>query len=408
MLSRHDVKNQITELTGIAPLSTDRDDENVMSWYIEDEDGNTITGTRAKQIREKARTVWIQLYDEGLANHNWSDANSAIRDFYAYELAVSFPELRLCELDYKVHGIATDNYSGWRNGYFEKYGPCVVKVEPELEECAASQVVSGRKRKISERAADTVPHILKRQKSTTRSKAVPKAPAAKPVKRAETPVAESPVEPAMIPILSSPSPELSPLSVLAGAASTLAENHVPLLDRSNLTLHPDSPPPLPPADVSTSKSPTTSTTALAKNPVASTSTAVRAPAPAIKRPNARPLPRKPVPQISPSAAPSSSAATAAAAEKPNESESTSSASSVAVIAKQPNESEIVNPLNLCLLDYIDTNGKVTKEVFDEYYKNLSQKEKEGYKKRSQDTADAGQQALAAQRAAAKSGNLDTA
>ncbi|KAJ7245103.1 hypothetical protein C8J57DRAFT_1524598 [Mycena rebaudengoi] len=329
--------------------------------------------------------VLIQLYDEGLANHNWSDANSAIRDFYAYELAVSFPELRLCELDYKVHRIATDNYSGWRNGYFEKYGPCVVKVEPELEECAASQVVSGRKRKISERAADTVPHILKRQKSTTRSKAVPKAPAAKPVKRAETPVAESPVEPAMIPILLSPSPELSPLSVLAGAASTLAENHVPLLDRSNLTLHPDSPPPLPPADVSTSKSPTTSTTALAKNPVASTSTA-----------------------ISPSAAPSSSAATAAAAEKPNESESTSSASSVAVIAKQPNESEIVNPLNLCLLDYIDTNGKVTKEVFDEYYKNLSQKEKEGYKKRSQDTADAGQQALAAQRAAAKSGNLDTA
>jgi hypothetical protein len=31
--------------------------------------------------------------------------------------------------------------------------------------------------------------------------------------------------------------------------------------------------------------------------MASTSTAVRAPAPAIKRPNARPLPRKPVPQV---------------------------------------------------------------------------------------------------------------
>ncbi|KAJ7226391.1 hypothetical protein C8J57DRAFT_1389549 [Mycena rebaudengoi] len=433
------------------------DDENVMAWFIENKDGDAITGTRAKQVREKARSLWIHLYDTGHCPQNWSDASSLVRDYYAYELALSFPELLLCEFDYKAHRIATDNYSGWRKAYFEKHGPCVVKVEPKLEEDAATQP-----------PADTVPNQPKRQKSSTRPKPVPRKE--KPIKRPTTPAAETIV----VTTSSSPSAELSPLSLLAGAASTLADKDLPLFDRSNIYPLPDSPSPIQAAVPSTS----TSTAAVTPAPVKSLSKipAARALAPGTKRPNARPLQRKPVVQ---EAAPSTETSSATAATTPsadaakmNDAETTAPASPAAVVvAKPPRESEvsqlsypahisclfqIVNPLasfssipapttraefvqgsnkpaakqrktdtapgpskvkylrpnpasitprNLCLLDYIQNNGKVTKEIFDAHYTNLSQKEKEHYKKQGQEAAGAAQQALAAQRTTAKSGNV---
>ncbi|KAF8214799.1 hypothetical protein K438DRAFT_886299 [Mycena galopus ATCC 62051] len=90
-----------------------QDDENVVYWFIEDKDGNPVTGRRAKSMRDQARQIWKSLQKKGQTPARWGDADSVVRSYYAGEMRRFFPELQLCELDFKSHRIAINIYPAW-------------------------------------------------------------------------------------------------------------------------------------------------------------------------------------------------------------------------------------------------------------------------------------------------------
>jgi hypothetical protein len=86
---------------------------NVAMRYVEMEDGSLIDGDRASVIRKFARAIWVSFGKRGRAPARWGQAEVEIRKEYCQEMNSRFPELRLCELDWKSEQVATDNYPSW-------------------------------------------------------------------------------------------------------------------------------------------------------------------------------------------------------------------------------------------------------------------------------------------------------
>jgi hypothetical protein len=101
---------------------------NVAMRYIEDENGQVIDGHRASAIRKLARSIWIALANTGKAPAKWSQADIVVAQSYRREMRHHFPELRLCENDWKVDLIASDNYPSWYS-HNNSANKCLVKQE---------------------------------------------------------------------------------------------------------------------------------------------------------------------------------------------------------------------------------------------------------------------------------------
>ncbi|KAJ6498755.1 hypothetical protein C8R45DRAFT_93866 [Mycena sanguinolenta] len=133
--ARKDVKGKAKMSDPVTQRGSGRlvkDDANVMFWYIQDKDGKTVSGKRIKAIRAHARQIWSHLLSIGKAPDTWSNATSVVRSYYAGEMRRQFPELQLCDLDYKSHSIATEIYPGWRMTYITNKAP--IKVESDIDE----------------------------------------------------------------------------------------------------------------------------------------------------------------------------------------------------------------------------------------------------------------------------------
>jgi hypothetical protein len=85
--------------------------------YVEDERGNVIDGHRATDIRRVARSIWVQLAGAGKAPKTWTKADVLTVDHYKREMRRHFPELGLCDQDWKADQIAIDNYPSWHQNY---------------------------------------------------------------------------------------------------------------------------------------------------------------------------------------------------------------------------------------------------------------------------------------------------
>ncbi|KAJ7807476.1 hypothetical protein B0H14DRAFT_2609633 [Mycena olivaceomarginata] len=109
-----------------------KDDENVMFWYIQDKDGKTVSGKRVKAMRAHARHIWSHLLSISKLPDKWSNATSVVRNYYAGEMRRQFPELQLCDLDYKSHRIATEIFPGWRTTYITNKAP--IKLESDIDD----------------------------------------------------------------------------------------------------------------------------------------------------------------------------------------------------------------------------------------------------------------------------------
>jgi hypothetical protein len=94
---------------------------NVGMRYVEDKDGNTIDGTRASAMRKAARLIWvhISLNNPGGPPPTWGKADVTMVQAYRSEMCRQFPELRLCESNWKADQIATDYYPSWYSGQSE-------------------------------------------------------------------------------------------------------------------------------------------------------------------------------------------------------------------------------------------------------------------------------------------------
>jgi hypothetical protein len=93
---------------------------NVTMRYIETMDGNVVDGNRAAEMRKFARTIWVAYAKEGITLLSWGQADVKARRIYYSKMGSRFPELRLCELDWKAEQIATDNYPSWHTNWLAK------------------------------------------------------------------------------------------------------------------------------------------------------------------------------------------------------------------------------------------------------------------------------------------------
>jgi hypothetical protein len=121
---------------------------NVKERFIEDEKGQTIDGHRARDIRAHARSIWIALADRKRAPATWGKADMETIRNYRHEMKAKFPELRLCDNDWKADLVATINYPSWRTNYIKSN---IVKEEhPEGDAQLAppSQCSSSSKRSL--------------------------------------------------------------------------------------------------------------------------------------------------------------------------------------------------------------------------------------------------------------------
>jgi hypothetical protein len=102
---------------------------NVSMRYVEFENGEMISGDRATEIRRFARSIWVLLGNKGTPPATWGAADIETRKLYSQEMCTRFPELKLCDLDWKAEQVATDNYPSWHNTWDSKMANQDIKIE---------------------------------------------------------------------------------------------------------------------------------------------------------------------------------------------------------------------------------------------------------------------------------------
>ena len=81
--------------------------ENISMKFVEDENGDVIDGFKAISIRKFARSLWAGLSKAGRAPKSWGRADAQTSSQFQIEMCQKFPELKLCEGNWKVDLIAT-------------------------------------------------------------------------------------------------------------------------------------------------------------------------------------------------------------------------------------------------------------------------------------------------------------
>ena len=122
---------------------------NVTLRYVEDVDGVVVDGYHASEMRKFARAIWNQLHGAGKAPRSWGKADLDVATHYRREMRRRFPELGLCEFDWKAEQLATDNYPNWASNNFQA-------VKSESSEPSLTH---------NKRRRDSVGHISKRAKT---------------------------------------------------------------------------------------------------------------------------------------------------------------------------------------------------------------------------------------------------
>src|SRR5712691_7180504 len=68
--------------------------ENVMMLYIENDDGNPVSGSMAAAIRDFARSIWRGFHQQGMAPEKWGDVSKAVKDDYIHDMEKEWTVLR--------------------------------------------------------------------------------------------------------------------------------------------------------------------------------------------------------------------------------------------------------------------------------------------------------------------------
>lgn len=112
---------------------------NVTMRYVEDENGKLVNGHRATEMRRHARLIWVHMAKSGGPPLSWGKADVKLSQTYCREMRQRFPELALCDLDWKADQIATDNYPSWFKNWSESSQKAPVKHEQEDSGAALNQ-----------------------------------------------------------------------------------------------------------------------------------------------------------------------------------------------------------------------------------------------------------------------------
>lgn len=95
--------------------------ENVKMRYLQHENGDVIDGWRASDVRRYARSIFVGFALQGRVFQSWVEGvDAASRTSYYHDMVARFPEVGLCELDWKSEQIASEIYSQWRSNWINK------------------------------------------------------------------------------------------------------------------------------------------------------------------------------------------------------------------------------------------------------------------------------------------------
>lgn len=102
-------------------------DINVNMLYLEDEQGVSVSGSRARLARNVAHGIWQQLLGAGLSPATWGLARNDVSLQFYRELGAQVPEMRLCADNWKAKQMAKAIYPSWYNTYGKR--KIIVKLE---------------------------------------------------------------------------------------------------------------------------------------------------------------------------------------------------------------------------------------------------------------------------------------
>jgi hypothetical protein len=90
--------------------------------YIEDVDGEPVNGWRLRDILAHTRAIWASFRSVKRAPPTWGKANAEVAQVYRCEMRTRFPELSLCDNDWKADHLATEHYSSWYHNHVKEEG----------------------------------------------------------------------------------------------------------------------------------------------------------------------------------------------------------------------------------------------------------------------------------------------
>jgi hypothetical protein len=82
-------------------------------WFLEDANGAPLSEERCNAVTKRACQIFTHLNASGAGAKKWGEMDNVSQDYYRNEKYSLFPELRLCELDWKANQLATETYSLW-------------------------------------------------------------------------------------------------------------------------------------------------------------------------------------------------------------------------------------------------------------------------------------------------------
>jgi hypothetical protein len=201
-------------------------------WYLEDVNGAPLDEGRCNAVTKRARNIFAHLNSTRAGATKWGEMGNVSQDFYRREMYLFFPELQLCELDWKVNRLATETYSSWYRKRRDKFA--VTTNTLGIGSSSADRCQSKWPR--TPLQVPSTPYTKK-----VKSSAPPPRPAPRPVFRPQpnphsvlhsTPIEEAPITvsittPAAIDVL-----PLPPLTATNPASSSPPLSHTPEASKS--------------------------------------------------------------------------------------------------------------------------------------------------------------------------------
>jgi hypothetical protein len=141
--------------------------ENVMMKFVCGIDGTEVSAARAAEIRKGAYEIWQYLYTKGKLPETWGQADMETALFYRNDMRARFPEVGLCDANWKVDKIATDIYPQWyRRHIMKKISVKRESVDMATNSESALDVPSKRRDTLLEQNSPAVLPQQKKQKNT--------------------------------------------------------------------------------------------------------------------------------------------------------------------------------------------------------------------------------------------------
>ena len=81
--------------------------------FMTDEHGEVVSRSRLSSMSAKARELFMTLRRHHRAPPKWSARGAEEAEYFSNCMNTAFPELRLCENDWKVQAFATERYPDW-------------------------------------------------------------------------------------------------------------------------------------------------------------------------------------------------------------------------------------------------------------------------------------------------------